>query len=110
MTIFASRVELGKKVNYSDLEKALLNAALDLGWKAEIKQEFDRKFVLGSVKEVDEYSRTLVRVRSRLLPQLRISLYDRDTPSSFSLYNGFPYGFASDKKAKEYLEAVSMHL
>ena len=113
MAFFGTTVELGKQVKFSDLEDALLVAADEMNWEADVKHEFEKRFELGSVREVERYRATQVRLKGGFLPvpQMHVSIYNRDHPASFTIYSGFPYGgFASNQKVRQYLEAVSRHL
>jgi len=100
-------VRIGKTVPYKTLETALVKAAKEIGWKIKIKDEFEKKYELGSVKEVFDYLRTEVHLRGRVFPAMELSIYKKPSNYFFALTNR---GFASDKKVKEYLNAVSRNL
>lgn len=105
-------VELGRKVEYEVLEKALLEAAHEMGMRASVRDITRMDYQLGSVREVQEYVRTDISLRGRVLPQMQVSVDKRDSPKiSYFFIDGVPFGgFASPKKVKRYLDAVSKNL
>lgn len=105
-----TQVNMGKTVEYKTLETALLNAAEKMGWKAKIKDEFNKEYKLGSVQEVQNYNTTQVFLSGRLFPAMRVRVNKNFSINNFYVLSGFPFGIASEKKIKEYLSAVSDNL
>jgi len=106
------RVDIGRQVDYKTLETALVKAAEEVGWKAQVKDEFDRNYKLDSVQETYDYSYTMVHLKGKVFPAMKvyISNKNRDSSDSFFVCQGFPYGVASSKSVQKYLSAVSENL
>jgi len=106
------RVDIGKQVNYKTLETALIEAAKEVGWKARIKDEFERNYKLGPAQKTQDYSHTMINLRGKVFPAMRIFIPDknRNSSDSFFVWRGFPHGMASEKKVQKYLGAVSERL
>lgn len=108
-----NKVNLRETVEYKTLEDALVKAANELGWKVvEIKDSFATDFELGSVREVERYTHTEIKLK-KILPQMRIRThgqYAKGPTNCFYVWVGFPFGVASEKKVRQYLEAVSENL
>mgnify|MGYP001603837773 FL=1 len=105
-----NRVNIGKTVNYETLEVALIKAAEEVGWKARVQDKFDRNYGLGSVQETQDYSHTMVHLRGKLFPAMKVYILNKNPSDSFFLWTGLPIGFASKRRVKEYLSAVSRNL
>ncbi|MBM3233475.1 hypothetical protein FJZ19_00090 [Candidatus Pacearchaeota archaeon] len=105
------QVEIGKRISGEALERILLDAAKDIGLNASSEDVYDTQFVLGSVREEKVYKRTKIQLRGRVLPLIEISeIKKKDTRSWFAVSTGVefpPFGFASQRTVKKYLEAVS---
>jgi hypothetical protein len=107
------KVRIGKQVEYKTLETALVKAAEEVGWKAQVKDEFERNYhyQLGSVQETLDYSCTMINLRGRVFPAMKVYISNKNSfPNSFFVWQGFPFGVASQKKIQEYLNAVSRNL
>ena len=104
------KVRIGKRVDYKTLETALVKAAEEVGWKAQVKDEFDRNYNLGSVQETQDYHHTMVNLKGRVFPAMKVYIPDKNSSDSFFVWQGFPYGMASEKRVQEYLSAVSRNL
>lgn len=98
-------VNLGKKVDYRSLEYALLKAAKDVGLKAKLKDKYSITYNLGSVKALREYDHTEVELKGKLFLAMRIYIYKVPTDRFYVA----PL-FASERKIKQYLDAVSRNL
>jgi len=107
-----SQVNLPRNVPYEELERALVNAAEDVGWHARVEHKYSQDYKLGSVEEIQEYSGTQIHLRGRLLPAMRVITDKREVlfTDRFFIWTGLPFGFASKGKVKRYLEAVSRNL
>ena len=105
-----SDVSIGKTVDYQTLETALVKAAEEMGWKARIKDEFRKRYRLGSVQEVQDYAGTQVFLKGILFPTMRVDVDNKGPTDSFYVSTGYPYGFASERRIKKYLSAVSKNL
>jgi len=103
-------VRIGKTVDYKTLEKALVDAAEEVGWKVKLRDEFRRDYKLGSVKEVKSYESTCFLLRGKLLPAMRAYVYGKFPIDTFYIWMGFPCGFTSKKKIEQYLDNVSKNL
>ncbi len=103
-------MRIGKQVDYKTLETALVKAAEEVGWKARVEDEFDRNYNLGSVQETQDYSYTMVHLRGRVFPAMKVYIHDKNSSDSFSVWRGFPHGIASEKRVQKYLSAVSRNL
>lgn len=105
-----SKVSIGKTVDYKTLETALVKAAEEMRWKAQVQDEFMKNYRLGSVQKVQDYNATQVFLRGRLFPAMRVRLYNKEPTDSFYVWTGFPFGVASERRVQEYLSAVSRNL
>ena len=105
-----NKVRIGKQVDYKTLETALVKAAEEVGWKAKVKDEFNRNYKLGSVQETQDYSHTMVNLRGKVFSAVKVYIPDKNPSNSFFVWQGFPYGIASEKRVQEYLSAVSRNL
>ena len=75
-----------------------------------IDDKFKKDYRLGSVKEVEVYDGTRVYLRGRMFPTMEVCIYNKKPTDMFWVHTGLPFGFASNRKVKEYLIAVSKHL
>ena len=105
-----SEVRIGKSVDYKTLETALIKAARELGWKARIEDKFEKNYELGSVKEFRDYDHTIVHLRGRLFPAMKLYIRNKGQLDWFGIWTGFPHGIASDRRVQEYLSAVFNNL
>lgn len=105
-----SEVRIGKTVDYKTLETALIKAAKEVGWKARIEDKFERNYKLGSVQETQDYSHTMVHLRGRLFPAMKVYIRNKGQLDWFGIWTGLPHGIASDRRIQEYLSAVSNNL
>ena len=103
-----TKVDIGRIVEYKELETALIKAAEDVGWKARVTDEFRTDYKLGSVSEIRKYDGTLVCLRGKIFKALTVSIYNKNLTDSFYIRN--LSGFASNKNIKKYLSAVSDNL
>ena len=101
-----TKVNLRKTVNYDTLETALVKAAKDVGWKAQVKDEFEKVYNLGSVKEAQVYDSTRFFLRGKLFNAMQVIIFNKEPRDYFFVYRGF----ASEKRVQEYLSAVSKYL
>ncbi len=112
----ANTVDIGKKVDYKTLETALVKAAKEVGWKARVQDIFERNYKLGSVRETQDYSHTVVHLRGRIFPIMRIFVSNKNSSDhfdiwpEFSILRGYSSGAAFEKGVKRYLSAVSRNL
>lgn len=104
------RVEIGRAVNYGDLETALVKAAREMGWRAEIKHNYRTDYKLGSVEEVNKYQDSDIVLRGRFLKAMSVFVHSREELSSFLVGIGSIDGHASESRVKQYLNLVSGHL
>ncbi|MFH1503211.1 MAG: hypothetical protein ABIE36_00965 [Candidatus Diapherotrites archaeon] len=104
------RVEIGKQVDYKTLETALVKAAEEIGWKAKVQDKFERNYKLGSVQETQDYSHTMVNLRGRVFPAMKVYISNKSPTDRFYVWQGFPCGLVSERKIQEYLSAVSRNL
>ena len=105
-----SKVEIGKTVDYPTLEKALIKAAEEVGLRATVKDKFEKGYKLGSLEETSTYSHTLISIGGILFPAMTLYLGDKNSRDCFIVWSGFPHGFASTGRVREYLNAVSKNL
>ena len=105
-----SEVSIGKTVDYETLETALVKAAEEMGWKARVKDKFNKNYRLGSVKETQDYDVTEVTLRGRLLTAMTVRVYGKGPKDNFYIWTGAPHGYASERRVQEYLSAVSNNL
>jgi hypothetical protein len=105
-----SKVSIGKTVDYKTLERALINAAEEVGWKARFQDQFYKSYKLGSVEQVQDYNATQVFLKGRLFNAMQIRIYGKRPTNSFHLWAGFPFGIASERRIQGYLSAVSRNL
>ena len=105
-----SKVNIGKVVDYKTLETALVKAAEEMGWKAQVQDKFNKNYRLGSVEEIQDYDVTQVTLKGRLFTAMQVRVYGKGSNNSFFVWTGLPFGYASERKVKQYLDAVSRHL
>ena len=75
-----------------------------------VGDEFDEDYRLGSVEEIRVYSATDISLSGRLLPAMQVRVYTKDPTNYFYVRSGFSFGWASNKKVRAYLDAVSRNL
>jgi len=107
--ITSKKVEIGRVVHYSDLEKALRKAAEKVGWTAEVRDIYKQGYRLGSVQETEEYDHTEVTLRGRVFPIAQVNIYGKGDLTYFFVSRAGRSGRAS-KRIQQYLSAVSKHL
>ena len=96
-------IDLGREVEYRDLEQALTKAAEEVGWKLKIKDRFDEK--------KKEYVRTDVILRGFLRKKMEVSIFSKGLVSYFYVYFGDTMnGNAFKSQVNEYLGIVSEYL
>ena len=106
-----NRVKIGKDVDFRNLETALMKAAEEIGWKVEVEDEFKEDYELSGSKSVKEYQYTIVKLKKGLFPQMKLLITDKNRPiNSFSIWQGLPFGVASQKSIKNYLDTVSRYI
>ncbi|MFH0701415.1 MAG: hypothetical protein V2A62_03180 [Candidatus Woesearchaeota archaeon] len=105
-----TKVNIGKRVDYPTLEKALVEAAEEIGWKAKVKDVSEEGYRLGSVEETSKYDHTVLHLRGILLPAMKVYLSNKEPTEYFNVWTGFPFGVALKGEVKKYLSAVSKHL
>jgi len=110
MGFMGNIVEIGRQVDYKTLETALIKAAEEVGWKAQVKDEFDTNYKLGSVQETQDYSHTMVHLRGRVFPAMKVYIPNKELSGRFFVWKGLSHGLASEKRVQEYLSAVSRNL
>ena len=110
MTFFGTTVEIGRKVDDETLDKALRAAAEDLGYKVKVKDQFKKKYRLGSIHEESEYRWTDYCIKGAFLPAMEITTHKGREEDNFTVYTGPFSGYAFPHEVKRYLSAVSEHL
>ena len=109
--IYPTKVDLEKPVPYDSLETALKKAAKDMKWGVNIKDTYEKRYQLGSVKKVERHWSTEIKVKKFGLPMLKISVYDKDHPERFYIRAGLWWNtLAPKKKVMQYLSLVSQYL
>jgi len=106
----ADKVTIGKQVDYKTLETALVEAAEEVGWKAQVKDKFERNYKLDPFHKTQDYSHTMVYLRGRIFSAMKVYIYDKNSTDSFFVWQDLPHGFASKKKIQKYLKAVFKNL
>ena len=104
------RVDIGRKVDYKTLETALVKAAEEVGWKAQIEDTFNRSYKLDPFQETKDYDGTMVHLRGRVFSAIKVRIPDKNPSNMFFVWQGSPNGWASERKVQEYLGAVSRNL
>lgn len=103
-------IDLPQKVSGETLEEACIKAAQEIGYKTKPVDEFIKRYTLGSIQEHKDYYKTSIRV-GNIFPALQVeNIKKGERQDYFSVIVGFPIGFASKKKVKEYLSLVSKYL
>ena len=103
-------IDLPKRVTGETLEQACIKAAEEIGYKAKPKDEFGKRYSLGSVHEHADYSGTNIRI-GNLLPALQVRGIKKGTEQDrFFIWTGWPHGLASNRAVEQYLSAVSKYL
>ena len=77
------RVSIGKRIDYKTLETALVKAAEEVGWKAQVKDEFERNYKLGPVQETQDYHHTMVHLRGKVFPAMKVYIPNKNLSDSF---------------------------
>lgn len=118
-------VDIGKTVEYQTLETALVKAANEVGLKAEVEDNFDVSYRLGSGKENRTYSGTSIdlirelRLRAGGIPlpfikresrAMFVRVRHKNPTDTFTVFVGGQLGDASDEEVQKYLGAVSKYL
>ncbi len=103
-------VDIGRTVDYETLEKALLEAAKEVGLQAEVEDKHRTRYKLGSVQRIQEYARTEIALTSEEILQMTLFIYNKVSPKGFDVLTSPFFGRASDEEVSKYLEAVSSHL
>ena len=105
------KVNLGQEIPVGVLEKILLDAASEVGWKASVKDSYSTEYRLGSLHREEKYQWTDVKLRGSFLPLAEIDFNkNRPTNDDINLYYGFGYGFSTKKEIERYLLAVSKRI
>lgn len=103
-------VNLPRPVSGKKLERACIEAAEDLGYKAKTLDEYRTSYSLRSVHRNQDYNETNVRI-GNLMPLLQVRGIKKGREQDrFFIYTGFPHGFGSEAKIQKYLSEVSRHL
>ena len=104
-------VRLGKPVKYKDLETALLKATKEIGLKTKVKHIYKREYILGSVREEQIYSQTNITLSGNIFPSMTIfGINRRISNDTILITTGLPFGIASERKVRQYIEAVSKYI
>lgn len=107
------RVEIGREIDYDELEAALVGAAADVGWKAKIKDVYCGGYSLesGEGKNTREYDRTNIKLMGAFLPALSVEINkNRNWTDHFYANSVPPFGVALPFEIRRYLTAVSNRL
>ena len=92
------------------LEQACVKAAEDMGYGTRTKDKFYERYSLGSIHHHIDYGETNIRI-GNLIPALGVrGIRKGKDQDSFFIWTGWPAGFASSKRVREYLSAVSKYL
>ena len=97
-------INLGKKVSGKELEKVLLEAAKNLGFKTKIQEDFRVKYELGSVKKKIIYDGTTITLRKHFRYIGRL-FFNREEDRDWLIL--FDHPSYSEKKIMRYLDAIS---
>ena len=103
-------VDIGRKVSYETLDKALRGAAEDLGYKVTVRDKFNKKYRLGSIHEEQEYKFTDYEIRGTFLRAMQVTTFKDKEKDYFFVNMGPPFGVALPHEVKKYLSVVSEHL
>lgn len=96
--------KLEKDLDYETLESILIKAAQETGLKYEIVHPDEDK-------EARRYKCSIIKLKGRVLPALRIYIpRDKNPINYIGIGTGFPYGYASLKKTKQYYNAFFRNL
>jgi len=106
-----AEVKIGRSVDYKELERALVEAAKDVGWDAKVRDVFSSGYRIdSSVESTKDYLYTEIRLRGVFLPTMRALIHKDTRQSSFNIWTGFPFGVALGYEVRGYLKAVSAYL
>lgn len=113
-------IDLGKGVNYSDLEKAILNAGKEVGWNVFIEDQYDKKYSLNNDELlVKTYDYTLIFLTDfseevfSIFPCAALTLHIPDKETRDRIYILDTYllmNYASERKVQDYLKTLQKHL
>ncbi|MEK6974680.1 MAG: hypothetical protein AABW41_05600 [Nanoarchaeota archaeon] len=113
---------LGRKFNYSDLEKALTEAAKDFDWRVDVSSDRRKYYDLSNVLDPVDKETKILQISSvekanlpywlnSPFPLMRIFVYEPKEPTRFYLDTGSGgVGYASETNLNNYLMAVSNKL
>ena len=109
-----SPVNLGVYLEPQYLEAILLKAAKDLGYRVSVRHDKKVRFDLNPdnpVKESLESNYTRISLWRGFIPKMSVEFAYLDSANSFCVYYGWwPYGFASEKEVKRYVDSISRNL
>ena len=105
-------VDLGKQVDREHLKIILIETAREKGFRVKIKDNYNKGYQLGSVKETKKLRYTDIILTGRLFRAMTLSilgqaLFSEASVNAFGVYTGSGSGCAGKKTIREYLEAVS---
>jgi hypothetical protein len=93
------------------MEAACIKAAEELGYRAEVQDNYERYELRAATLQRD-YVSTEIRV-GNLFPAFHVTgiVKDEDQDQgSFDIWTGPPFGFASEEQVARFLQLVANHL
>lgn len=103
--------KLEKNVAFETLENALISAAKKMGWKVNVRYEYQKKSYLGVPEKVMKLHKTEFKMRKSFLPKIKIDVYNKDMVDKFDVKFGVKFEtYIRKKKAKEYVTTVLDYL
>ncbi len=107
-------VQIGRRIGGEELERILIEAAGEVGLRANSVDETTTRYRLGSVHKEEVYDETVVTLTRGVLPFAKIKgIQKGEERGSFGIMNGIyvlPYGFSTEKQIERYLSAVSQRI
>lgn len=105
------KVDIGKMVDYESLEKALQEAAIELGLDMSVKEEVEEEYELGPpLKKNEKYLWTRITLKRDNLVMTELNIYRQYPIDSFTMRTGQLYGTASEEEIKQYLDILRTNL
>ncbi|MEK6951322.1 MAG: hypothetical protein AABX13_06385 [Nanoarchaeota archaeon] len=113
MDLFETEVKLGRNIPSLDLEKMLIEAAREMGWKVQVVESKKKEYQLGSVQEREVYQSTSINLKGTFFPKFRV-LFRKNllTNNNVFLYNPLSSSISpvTEREVNRYLQALSQRV
>lgn len=113
MDLFETEVKLGRNIPSLDLEKMLIEAAREMGWKVQVVESKKKEYQLGSVQEREVYQSTSINLKGTFFPKFRVLFRKNQlTNNNVFLYNPLSSSISpvTEREVNRYLQALSQRV